>query len=178
MATAQSVILPYGQPFGFAGQATHVLDSQSAANKEASLSIAFGTGVKPGVNVKEALLPTASNSVLAGIVRNAQVYAPGTFGNITSGGLIPNTMMELVTEGRIYVPVSSDTVAGNDTPAYWVFQTGGSDVIGQFRDTSNANTVDVTKQVTFKGVPLADPSALTGGTSKICEVYVSISNKP
>ncbi len=177
MATAQTTILAYGQPGGYAGQPTQVLDTQSAANNEASLAIGYGLGVKPGTLLKSMLLPTANSSTLAGVILNEMVYAPGTFGNVTSVGVTVNTIATLLTEGRCYVVVDSDTVAGNDTPAYWCFQTAGNSVIGQFRDTDNGNTVDTTKKVTFKGSPFAAPDVLTGGTTLICEAYVSISNK-
>ncbi len=38
MGSAQTVILPYGQPFGYAGQVTQRGDSKSAANKESTLN--------------------------------------------------------------------------------------------------------------------------------------------
>lgn len=180
MGQAQSVILPYGQPAGYPGQPTHITDTHNAANKEVSASIRFGIGVKPGTNVGEALLPTASSSILDGITINRQVYAPGTFGNLDAVGMITNTIMELGTEGRMYVLVDGDTVGGVDVRAYWRFESdGGSNtIIGTFRDTNDTHVVDTTKQVVFKGFPFSSVNVLTGGTEKICEVYVSISNKP
>ncbi len=181
MATAQTVILPYGQPFGYPGQLSapgSQYDSQSGANKEASASMRFGCGVKPGVNVKEVLLPTANSSILAGVLLNQMVYAPGTFGNVSATGIIPNTVGEFITEGRCYVEVASDTVAGNDVRGYWCFETAGNSVIGQFRDTDDGHVVDTTKQVVFKGTPFHSADVLEGGTTMICEAYISISNKP
>lgn len=178
MGQAQTVILPFGQPAGYAGQPWKLLDTVSAANKEASASIRFGIGVKPGVNVSEALLPTASSSILFGITTNVQVYAPGTFGNVDSTGMIPNTMMQLGVEGRMFALVASDTTAGVDVGAYWVFETGGLGAVGSFRDTDDGHTVDTTKQVRFRGFPFSAVNVLTGGTEKICELYVSTSNKP
>ncbi len=69
----QSTILPFGQPIGFAGQVTQEFDTQSAANKMVSTNIGFGLGVKPGTNVKEAILPSTINDVLAGITTNRAV---------------------------------------------------------------------------------------------------------
>lgn len=181
MASAQSVILPYGQPYGIAGQPLQVIDTQSASNAESTANIGFGYGVKPGTNVREALLPT-TGCKFAGVVLNEHVNAPGTFGSIdqTSAvpGLIPDTMMELLTEGRCYVAVDPDTTAGVDVRGYLCYQTAGNSVQGRFRDTDNGNVVDVTKQIVFKGLPFRAASVLTGTTEYICEAYVSISNAP
>lgn len=185
MGSAQTVILPYGQPFGYAGQVTRREDSKSAANKEASLNIGFGLGVKPGTNPNEAKLPTASSSVLLGITLNEGVYAPGTFGNVdqtsTVKGMIPGTMMECLTEGRCYVVVDGDAaVTPGVTRLYWRFETDGASntLVGTFRHSDDGHVVDTTKQVLAVGPIVAAADVLTGGTQKICEVYVSTSNKP
>src|SRR5579864_3418421 len=174
-ASPQSTILPFGQPVGFAGQVTHRIDTQSAANKEASSNIGFGLGVKPGTNAKEALLPTASSSVLAGIVLNEAVSAPGTFGGIDQSGsppgLIPNTMMELLTEGRCLVKVDADTVVTIGAGAYWRFESdGGSNTVkGTFRHNDDGHVVETTKKVTFKGAKFLAADQLTGGTTYVAE---------
>jgi hypothetical protein len=181
-ATPQSTILPFGQPVGFAGQVTHREDTQSAANKEATSNIGFGLGVKAGTNVKEALLPTASSSVLAGIVTNESVTAPGTFGGLDKDGsppgLIPKTMMELLTEGRIWAEVDADVTITVNTGAYWRFESDGASNTkkGTFRNTDDGHVVDVRKKVTFKSGKFLAADQLTGGTQYIAEVYVSISN--
>ena len=114
MAIPQTVVQAYGQPAGFAGLGTITTDTWSAMNAEASANIGFGLGVKPGVKLKEALLPTASTSTLQGIVLWSAVYAPGQYGSVdqtaTVKGLVPKTMMTLLTEGRVWVRVDADTV--------------------------------------------------------------------
>lgn len=179
MGTPQFAILPYGQPPFIAGQVTQRLDGKSAANKD-TLNIQFGLGVKPGTNVKEALLPTASSSVLDGIVTWEAVDAPGTFGNIDQSsatkGIKPNAMMSLLTEGRAVVVVDGDTVVTpNVTRLYWRFETDGASntLVGTFRHTDDGHVVDTTKQVTAIGGVFTGPD----GVQKLCEVYISTSNK-
>lgn len=179
--TPQTSILAAGQPVGFAGQATAVKDSRTANNAEASANIQAGIGVKPGTLVKEALLPTASSSVLLGIVKQLQSEAPGTFGTIdqssTPPGYTPDTLMEVVTEGRIFARVDTDAaVTPNVTRLYWRFESDGASqtVVGTFRHTDDGHVVDTTKQVVAVG-PIFTAA---DGVSKICEVYISESNKP
>jgi hypothetical protein len=181
MGSPQTTILAAGQPVGFAGMATRVFDSKSAANKEASANIQAGIGVKPGTAVSGVLLPTASSSVLEGIVKQLQSYAPGTFGEVDQGstppGYVPNTMLEIVQEGRIFVVMDADAaVTPNTTRLYWRFETDGASntIVGAFRNTDDGHVVDTTKQVKAIG-PIFTAA---DGVTKICEVYVSVSNKP
>lgn len=179
MSAPQSTILAAGQPFGFAGMVTQQLDGKSAANKEASTDIGFGLGVKPGTNVGEAKLPSASSSNLYGITTNRAVGAPGTFGSIDQSasppGMIPNTFMDLITEGRVLVEVDADAAPTVDAGAYWRFETDGASNTkkGVFRETDDGHVVDTTKKVTFKSAAFT----AADGVTKIAEVYVSISNK-
>ena len=180
--TPQTVILPFGQPIGFAGQVTHQVDGATAVNKETATNIGFGLGVKPGTNVKEALLPTANSSILAGIVTNRAVFAQGSFGNIDQAGsppgLIPNTAMDLITEGRVLVKVDADANPTVGAGAYWRFESDGASntVKGTFRETDDSHVVDTRKKVTFKSGKFLAADQLTGGTTYVAEVYVSISN--
>lgn len=181
MGSPQTTILAAGQPPAFAGLCTQKLDSVSAASREASANIQFGLGVKPGVKVKEMLLPTASSSVLLGILLQNQVYAPGTFGEIDQSsatkGLIPNTFGEILTEGRGWVIVDGDaSITANVTRAYWRFESDGASntLVGTFRHSDDGHVVDVRGQVLFvSGVFTA-----ADGVTKIAEVYVSKSNSP
>lgn len=183
MGSAQTVILPYGQPFGYAGQPTKILDTKSAENAEASANIGFGLGVKPGATQNAALLPTASSSILDGVTANINVVAPGTFGNVVQSGVdgqTPGTMMTLVTEGRCYVVVDGDTtVTPNVTRLYWRYESDGASNtrIGTFRNTDDGHVVDTRNQVLAVGPIQSDADVLTGGATKICEVYISTSNK-
>lgn len=182
MGSAQTTILPFGQPIGFAGQVTHLVDSESAINKESATNIGFGLGVKRGTNLKEALLPTASNSVLMGITTNIAVTAPGTFGGVdqtgSPPGMIPNSPMQLITEGRVFVEVDADVTITPDTGAYWRFESDGASNTkkGTFRNTDDNHVVDTRKKVTFKSAKFRAADQLTGGTTYIAEVSVSISN--
>lgn len=182
MASPQSVILPFGQPAGFAGLPTQILDTASASNAEPTTNIDFGLGVKPGTNVKEALLPT-TGCLFAGVTMWGAVYAPGSFGEIdqtgSPPGMIPDTMMTLLTEGRIWVQVDADASPTIGGGAYLRYETDGASNTkrGTFRHASDGHTVDVTKAVTFKSGKFLAADQLTGGTTYIAEVYVSASNK-
>ncbi len=180
MGQAQTVILPYGQPAGYPGLATRIIDSLSAANKEASLNIGYGLGVKPGTLVKEAKLPTASSSVLMGIVLNIDTNAPGSFGGIDQSiavdGVRPDYMLEVCTDGRCFVQVDGDaSVTPNVTRLYWRFETdGGSNTrVGTFRNTDDGHVVDTRAQVIAVGPIFASADVLNGGTTKICEVRIN-----
>ena len=177
---AQTVILPYGQPSGYAGQATKIIDTTSAVNKEASSNIQYGLGVKPGVLVKEMLLPTANSSILDGVVLSEMVDAPGSFGDIdqtsATKGIKPGTMGTLLKKGRCFVIVDGDAaVTPNVTRLYWRFETdGGSNtLVGTFRHTDDGHVADTRKQVLAIGPIFSAADVLDGGTTKICEVYVS-----
>ena len=173
MGTAQTTILAAGQPVGFAGLVTLELMAKAAANKDA-LNIQAGLGVKPGSKVSEALLPTASSSVLFGIVAQVQAFAPGTFGEIDQGaqpGFIPNTMMNVLETGRIFVIVDGDAaVTPNVTRLYWRFESDGASNarVGTFRNTDDGHVVDTRKQVIAVG-PIFTAA---DGSTKICEVRI------
>ena len=174
MGTAQTSILAAGQPVGFAGLVTLELMAKAAANKEVTLNIQAGLGVKPGVKVSEALLPTASSSVLFGIVAQVQAFAPGTFGEVDQGaqpGYIPNTSMTVLQTGRIFVIVDADAaVTPNVTRLYWRFETDGASntLVGTFRNTDDGHVVDTRKQIIAVG-PIFTAA---DGTTKICEVRI------
>jgi len=179
MGTPQLSILPYGQPPFIAGQITQKIDAGSAANKD-SVNIDFGLGVKPGTYVKEALLPTASSSIFDGLVVWETVDAPGTFGNIDQSsatkGIKPNAFMTLLREGRGIAIVDADTtVTPNVTRLYWRFETDGASntKVGTFRHSDDGHVVDTRNQVLAIGPIFTGPD----GVQKLCEVYVSTSNK-
>ncbi len=178
----QTVILPFGQPIGFPGICTREVDSSSASNAESATNIGYGLGVKPGTHIKEALLPT-TGCKLAGITVNRAVFAPGTFGSDdqtgSPPGQIPDSMMTLLTEGRIWVQVDADSTPTNGAGAWMRFETDGASntLRGTFREGDDGHSVDVTKAVTFKSGKYLSVDQLTGGTTYIAEVYVSVSNK-
>lgn len=180
----QTSILAAGQPIGFAGLCTYKLDSKSASNAEASTNIGFGLGVKPGTKDSEALLPTAVGSVLFGIVlNNPGVYSPGDFGSIDQAGsppgLIPDTMMEIITKGRVWARVDADaTITPNVSRAYWRWRSDGASntLLGTFRadDPGGGHVVDVRGQVIFR----SSKFLAADGTSYIAEVEISSEASP
>lgn len=181
MGSPQTTILAAGQPAAFAGLCTHKLDSLSAVSREVSANIQFGLGVKPGVKLKEMLLPTASSSVLLGVLVQNQVYAPNTFGEIdqtsATKGLIPSTIGEVLATGRAWVIVDADTsITPNVTRAYWRFESDGASntVVGTFRHSDDGHVVDTTKQVKF----ISGVFTAADGVTKIAEVAIEAYNKP
>lgn len=184
MGSAQSTILPYGQPIGFAGLVTRRLDAFSAVNSEATLNIGYGLGVKPGTLLKEILLPTAAGSILEGITINNYITAPGQFGGLdqenSPSGIRINRQIEILRIGRIWVRVDADSViVPNITRAYMRFESdnGSNTVRGTFRTSDDGHVADVRGQVLFvSGVfPAAD--ILSGGTVKIAEVAVDTTGR-
>lgn len=177
MGTAQTSILAAGQPVGFAGMATKIIDSAPSANKDA-LNVQAGLGVKPGSKVSEFLLPTATSSVLDGIVLQNQAYAPGTFGEIDQGaqpGFIPNTVVELLKIGNAFVIVDANAaVTPNITRLYWRIETDGASntLVGTFTSIDDGHVADTRKQVLAIG-PIFTAA---DGTTKICEVRVNVVN--
>jgi len=177
----QTSILAAGQPVGFAGLVTHKVDSLSASNAEASAHIQFGIGVKPGSLVKEALLPSASSSVLLGIVGWNAVYAPGSFGQLAQDasppGVNPDQMMEVINNGRIFAVMDGDAaVTPNVTRLYMRFETDGASntTVGAFRNTDDGHVVDVRGQVKAIG-PIFTAA---DGVTKICEVMINTNGLP
>lgn len=177
----QTSILAAGQPVGFAGMSTSKTDSISANNAEASTNIGFGLGVKPGTTSRAALLPTASGSVLLGVVLNNMTYSPGDFGSIdqdgTPPGLIPDTLMEVIRQGRVFVVVDADAaVTPNVTRLFWRFESDGASntLVGTFRHVDDTHVVDTRGQVLAVG-PIFTAA---DGTTKICEVYIDAVNSP
>lgn len=175
----QTAILAAGQPVGVAGEVTHKIDSLSASNAESTTHIGFGLGVKPGTKVKEALLPTASSSVLLGVVCYNATYAPGTFGQIdptaSPPGINPDVMMEVINKGRVFVVVDADaSVTPNVTRLYWRFESDGASntIVGTFRHSDDSHVVDTRTQVIAVG-PIFTAA---DGTTKICEVQIDTAN--
>jgi len=180
MGSAQTSINAAGQPIAFAGMVTARLDSASAYNKESSSALRLGIGVKPGTKEQEMLLPTASSSVLAGVVLSTHAKAPGTFGGIdqsaTPPGIIAGGQFELLRKGRCWVHVDADTtITPRVTRAHWRAVSDGASntIVGTFRHNQDStNTVDVTGQVLFiSGVRTAPDG------TKIAEVEIDVTNE-
>lgn len=180
MGAAQTAIQAFGQTIAFAGMVTRRVDSQSAMNEEATNAISFGIGVKPGAKIKGCLLPTATSSLLKGIMVQGQDYAPGSFGDITQTatptGVSPKVFGELLTEGRCWVVVDAGSSPAVNTRAYWraVSDGGSNTVVGTFCTADDGNVVDTRKEVVF----LSGKYTAADGVTTIAEVYVSISNAP
>ena len=77
------------------------------------------------------------------------------------------------------VEVDADAAPTVGAGAYVRFETDGVSNVkrGVFRETDDGHVVDWRKAVTFKSAAFLAADQLTGGTTKIAEVYVSVSNK-
>lgn len=181
---SQTSINPAGQPIAVAGQIadnSKVRDVLSRFNGEASSCIGFGLAVKPGTNDHEVKLPSASSSVIEGVVKWGANHTPGASGDLdqtaTPPGLKPHAGLELLRRGRIWAQIDADTAiaAPGVTRAYCRFETDGASntLVGTFRHTDDSHVIDTRKQAIFmSGVRVAADG------SKIAELEVDFTNSP
>ena len=179
---SQTVINPAGQPQAVAGQVSDSArcDIISRFSEEVTTRMGFGLGMKPGVKDHAILLPTASSSVIEGIVKFGFNHAPGVSGDLdqlsTPPGLKPQSSIELVRRGRIWVQVDADTViTPNVTRAYCRFETDGASntLVGTFRHSDDTHVIDTRKQCMFvSGVRVAADG------SKIAELDCNFQSSP
>ena len=120
-------------------------DCLSKINGEASAEIPFGVMVGKGSADDEVLKLAAASDKLAGVSVYGAAYARTAGGatlELGSTGLTPNTLMDVLNVGRIYV-FPEDAV----TPASEVHVravAGGSEVAGAFRGTAyGTDTINV-----------------------------------
>lgn len=179
---SQTSIAKTGQPIAVAGQLSDShkgTDTVSRFSGEASAVIPFGVGVKPGTTFRKVLLPTASSSIIEGIVRFGYGHVPGATGDLdqTLGGLKPNAGMDVVRRGRMYVLVDANvtTITPYSDRGYCRFESSsGATVVGAWRNTDDSHVVDCSKAVQFVS-PLFTAA---DGSSKIAEVQVEFTIKP
>jgi hypothetical protein len=76
------------------------------------------------------------------------------------------------------VVVDADVSITVGQGAYWRFESDGASntVVGTFRNTDDSHVVDTRKKVIFRSGKFLAADQLTGGTTYIAEVSVSISN--
>jgi hypothetical protein len=180
MADGQITISRSGQPRAFAGMVadTGIKDDVAAFNLEASAEIPFGTGVKWDGETG-ALQPTASNSVLKGIIRWEADHQTGLNGDLGTTGLKPKAAMSCRRRGRMWVMVDAGYNVGDLTPGtskgYCRFETdGGSNtVVGAWRASDDGHVVSAIGQVTFASSVILDAD----GVTKIAMVDCDFDNK-
>lgn len=179
MGTVQTAIQPYGQPIAFQGLVTHLEDSESLINKEASLNIGFGLGVKGGTLTKEAKLPTSNTDKIRSIIVQNDQYTQGTFGDLDASGsppgITPNSPCEGLKHGRCWVEVEAGiTISPNVDRGYCrAVANGGNSKLGAWTNAADgSNTIDCTTQVLFVSAAYTAPDG-----KKIAEVFVNFGNK-
>lgn len=156
--SGQTSINASGQPIGYAGLVVRSDVSVPRMNGEASASLPFGYGVKPGTNDNECKRLSASNSVVEGVVEFDFAHMPGTIGDLettTPYGLKPYSQFNLLRKGLIWLPISVGitSITAYSDRGYVSFQTdGGSNTIpGIWSNAQDGGTdfIDVTRLVQF-----------------------------
>lgn len=179
MADGQTSISRSGQPRAIAGMVadTGIKDDVAAFNTDV-VSIPFGTGVKWDGETG-AKQPSASGSILKGIIRWDASHQTGTNGDLDSTGLKTKAEMYCRRRGRMWVLVDVGIAVGSFTPGtdkgYCRFESdGGSNtVIGAWRNTDDGHVVNASGQVTF----ISTVILAADGVSHIAEVDCDFDNK-
>lgn len=153
---------------GFSGQLDrrHPHSTLTVKNTEASASINFGLAVKrngsPTTDL-DVLLPAAESDAVLGFVIREQTYARvwtdqdgNQVGQLDSNGLVPDTLMNVATMGRMLVQCDSGCTAGD---GLWVRAVAtGSERLGAPEDADDStDMIDCTTQAKW------ETSASAGG---------------
>lgn len=116
-------------------------------NKEASLKMNFGRAVMFGAIETEALLPAAETSLIQGIIIHANQYTTGSDGELTSTGLIPGSVINVLRKGRVWAMARTAVVPGSRLWVRAVSSDTGFEVKGGLEDADDGtDTVDCTGQ--------------------------------
>lgn len=138
-------------------------------NVEASASIRMGSAVKRKASATtdlDAVLPTAESDKVLGFVVRENSFAPAwtdlsgqTAGNLDSTGLVPGTLMNVATMGRMLVHVRTGCTAGQGV---WVRAVSGGlpEYLGAIENADDStDTIDCTTQAKFVTSCAADGQA-------------------
>lgn len=155
-------------PIGQAGQldryAPHTLLTMK--NTEASASMRFGIAVKrkgSATTDLDAVLPAAESDKVLGMVVREQVYARtyttadgDVVGNLDSTGLVPGTLFNVATQGRMLVHCRTGATAGQGV---WIraVSDGAPEYLGAVENADDlTDTIDCTTQAKFETSCAAD----------------------
>lgn len=186
---SQTTISAGGQAVGIAGQIADSCDPNivSGFNKEVTAQIPMGFGVRvaSGIFGDAYVLPTGFSTVggdVAGIsvfsYNHQRVGNPGGdgvfAGDMGGSGLLPNAGLQVMREGRAYVPVQ-DTVRPGDR-AYCVGIATGTLTQGLWAGSGYGASyhIDCTRQGVFRSGTFTAPD----GTTKIAILEADFINKP
>jgi hypothetical protein len=135
-------------------------------NTEASAAIRFGVAVKrngsPTTDL-DALLPTVETDKVVGIVERLTTYSRvwtdelgNTVGQLNATGLVPSTLMSVVTSGRMLVECRTGCTAGQ---GLWVRAVAaGAEYLGALENADDStDMIDCTTQAKW------ETSAAAGG---------------
>jgi hypothetical protein len=185
---AQTTVSAGGQAVAVAGQAADSgkKDIVSGFNKDTvQIPMGYGVRVQPGSNGDAFLLPTGFSTVggdVAGInlfnfnhMRQGAADPLGNFaGDMGGSGLLPNAGMQVLREGRVYVPVQ-DTVRAGDR-AYCLGIATGNLTAGLWAGSGYGASyhIDCTRQGVFR----SGTYTAADGTTKVAVLEVDFTNKP
>lgn len=108
---------------------------RSYVNEEA-VAVPFGVGLVQGTLDTDALLPSAANASLLGIVAHSHAYDNQALAG--SDGIAVNAVANVVVRGPIYVAVEEAVAPGD--PVFCRFTTGTGTQKGAFRRSSDSGT--------------------------------------
>lgn len=184
---AQTTVSAGGQAAGLAGQIADSAnpDIVSGFNKESTSQIPWGCGVRvqPGSNGDGFLLATgfsggAPGTEVAGInifnfnhFRQGAADPLGNFaGDLGGSGILPNGGMQIMRDGRAWVPVEIAVVAGDRAWCRGI-ATGASlasNTVGQWAGTGynaagngSSYMIDCTRQAVFRSGTYTAPDGVT-----------------
>ncbi len=136
---------------GFAGQLQHANpgDIIPKVNSEASYAIPFGVAVCYGATDDAALSPDATSDVIVGI----NLHRHGSIGSSTTeldanGAVNPNTVMNVLRKGKVFVVCENGCVPGNRLFIRCVV--AGAEVEGALRSAADStDCIDSSNQGTW-----------------------------
>ncbi len=158
-------------PIAFAGQREgNAADDVITGKNVDTGNMPFGIGVvwktSGATSDIDMLLPAAQSDLVAGIVVHSHTHplawtdSSGTHGELTSTGLVPNTLFNLLRRGKIAVPCASGCKPSDRLFVRAVSNGSISTQLGSCENASDStNMIDCTKQGQWLTTAAASVSA-------------------
>lgn len=113
---------------------------ESFVNAEVSAEIGFGTPVFKGTGDNEAIIGAADATDLLGLVAHSHLYAKGHgdfAGDLGTTGLKPGVVMNVMSEGVMYVTLSENGITPASAVRFWQFahSSNGAGTFGKTADS-------------------------------------------
>lgn len=179
----QTSINKAGQPVAIAGYVSDNSEADIVSRFNADVvQMPFGTGVKAATSLHGVLQPAASTDVVEGIVKWGANHFPqnaaATIGDLGTTGLVPNSGLQILRRGRIWVyldPGLSSITPYTDRGWCRCVVNGGNNVLGAWSNAQDStNNIDCTKGSQF----VSGLFTSADGTTKIAELEATFNIKP